>query len=412
MPWYFYLAFKQLFPSGRVLSFFTVVSVMGVMLGVALLLIVQTVMNGFSHELRSKIVEASGHINVVSSEILRDYDGLVEELNNVPGVRWSVPVAQGQVLMNFENRPMVPNVHAVDVNVAEEMEYLERFLLMGAKSEDLFDDSVFISRGLARSLGLRPGDVVDVYSPMLLQRLERNEIILPRELKVAGIFSTDWHEIDEATIIVTLRMMQDLYGLGEGAHAISLRLEDHLDSFAMARELERTLFADRDLRAISWQEQNESFLWILNLEKNVMLFLLLFIVVVAAFSIASSLLINVIRKTREIGLLGSLGGRPWEIGVTFCFQGFFLGVAGTAAGLAVGSLIITFRNQIIGIFARLTGAEDSLQQYYHFTFVPARYEFSDFVIIGVCAIIISTLAGLIPALRAARLRPVEAFRHG
>lgn len=412
MPWYFYLAFKQLFPSGRILSFFTVVSVLGVMLGVALLLIVQTVMNGFSHELRSKIVEASGHITIVSSEILTDYDELVEELNNWPGVRWSVPIAQGQVLMNFENRPMVPNVHAVDVNVAEEMEYLERFLLFGATSDDLFDDSVFISRGLARSLGLRPGDVVDVYSPMLLQRLERNEIILPRELEVAGIFSTDWHEIDEATIIVTLRMMQDLYGLGDGAHAISLRLEDHLDSFAVARELERTLFGDLDLRAISWQEQNESFLWILNLEKNVMLFLLLFIVVVAAFSIASSLLINVIRKTREIGLLGSLGGRPWEIGITFCFQGFFLGAVGTGLGLSMGVLIITFRNQIIGLFARITGAEDSLQQYYHFTFVPARYEVSDFLIIAISAVIISTLAGLIPALRAARLKPVEAFRHG
>ena len=411
MPWYLYVALKQLFPSGRILSFFTVVSVIGVMLGVALLLIVQTVMNGFGHELRAKIIDASGHIMIMGPEPLEEYQELAEEINAYPGVRWSVPVAQGQVLLQYGDRPMVPNVHALDVMVEEELEYLERFLYPGATSDDLFDDGVFLSVGLARALGAGVGSMVDVYSPTLIERLGKNEVILPRELEVTGIFQTDWHEIDQGTMIVTLRMMQDLYAMGDRAHALSVRLENGSDSVRVARDMEETVLAGRSLRAVSWQEQNQDFLWILNLEKNVMLFLLLFIVVVAAFSIASSLFINVIRKTREIGLMGALGGKRWEVGMTFCFQGMFLGAVGTILGLGLGVLALTFRNAIIGAFAWLTGSRDSLEMYYHFTFVPARYEVADFLVIASSAIIISTLAGFIPALRASRLRPVEAFRH-
>ena len=411
MPWYIYLAFKQLFPSGKVFSFFTVVSVLGVTLGVALLVIVQTVMNGFSHTLREKIIDASGHVVIVGPEILYDYDDLVAELEADSLIRWVTPIAQGVVMAQYRNRPSIPKVHAIDVAVEEELNYLGRFLHPPATVDDLYDDGVFLSTGLARDLGVTVGSRIEVYSPLLLEGLKRNELILPREVEVAGIFATDWHEIDQGTMITTLRLMQDLYGMEDGAHALSIRHIDGVDSFRLARSLEAGILAGLPLRAFSWEEQNASYLWILSLEKNVMLFLLLFIVVVASFSIANSLFINVIRKTREIGLLGSIGGRPWEVGMTFCVQGFFLGTTGTLLGMGCGVLILSFRNEIIGAFAAITQSQESLERYYGFTFVPAHYETMDFIIIGTMAVLISTLAGLLPALRAARLQPVEAFRH-
>lgn len=139
-------------------------------------------------------------------------------------------------------------------------------------------------------------------------------------------------------------------------------------------------------------------------------FLLTFIIVVAAFSVASSLLIAVVRKTREIGLLGALGGRPRQVAACFCFQGFFIGLAGTALGLALGFTFLHFRNDMVRLFTELTGSEQVLTRFYQFSQLPAHTAQSDVALIVACAVVISTLAGLLPAWRAARLNPVEALR--
>jgi len=407
MPWYLYLALKQLFPSGRRIAFFTLASIAGVMLGVAVLIIVLSVMNGFGDEIREKIVETNGHVRVENGGIMYDQEAVMAKIRGRPEVAAVAPYAQGMVMLQAGNRPSFPFIRGIDVGREQGVVPLAKFLIVG-RVEDLDDDSVFLGSELAASLGARVGQKVDVYSPLLLERLKKDEVLLPRQLRVAGIFSTGWNQVDSNTVICSLRLMQDLYGLGAGVHGVSVRLQPGFDSDEFAAKL-NALF-DGSARAVSWIESNRDFLFVLQLEKNMLFFLLLFIVLVAAFAITSSLLIAVVRKTREIGLLSALGGKPRQVAACFCFQGFFIGVAGTVLGIGFAVTALTFRNEVVHTFARITQSEAALLRFYQFSNLPLSYSVHDFVLIIVSSIVIATLAGLLPAWRAARLKPVEALR--
>ncbi|MEX2381971.1 MAG: ABC transporter permease [Opitutales bacterium] len=408
MPWYIYLALKQLFPTGKRLPFFTVVSACGVMLGVMLLIIVQSVMNGFGEEIRGNIIDTAGHIRVESGEVMYNHNELMERLEAFPGISGVSPFAEGVVMAQAGNRPALPAIRGIDVMREEKVIPIEKHLFSGS-IDDLYDDSILLSSGLASTLGVYVGSVIEVYSPLILERIKQDEILLPRELEVVGIFETGWNQIDSNTMVGTLRLMQDLYSLDRGIHGLTIRLHDGYDSDEVAALLNQELSGPE--RAISWLDSNRDFLWILSLEKNILFFLLLFIILVAAFAITSSLLITVVRKTREIGLLGALGGQPRQIASCFCFQGLVIGVMGTLLGVISALIILYFRNDIVYQFARLTQSEAALQRYYEFAYIPLHYSGQDFVVIISCSLIISTLAGLIPAWRAASLKPTEAFRN-
>ncbi len=407
MPWYLYLALKQLFPTRRRVAFFTVASVAGVMLGVAVLIVVLSVMNGFGVEIRRKIVETYGDVRVENGGIIYDADALMQKIRSVPGVAALAPYAQGIVMVQAGNRPAYPFIRGIDLTQEQAVTPLGRFLVAG-QLRNLDDDSVFLSSGLAVSLNVSVGQHVDIYSPLMLERLKRNEIILPRTVRVAGIFETGWNQVDSNTVICTLRLMQDLYGLGHGVHGVTIRLKPGYDAGEFAAKLTRRLGGD--YRAVSWMESNRDFLFVLQLEKNMMMFIILFIILVASFSIASSLLTTVVRKTKEIGVLGALGARPRQVAACFCFQGFFIGVVGTVLGIVLAVTALTFRNEVVHTFARLTHSQAALDRFYQFSNLPCSYSTHDFVVIVTCSIVIATLAGLLPAWRAARLRPVEALR--
>jgi lipoprotein-releasing system permease protein len=407
MPWYLYLALKQLFPTGRRVAFFTLASVAGVMLGVAVLIVVLSVMNGFGDEIRRKIVETYGDVRVETGGIMYNQAEIMRRVSEMPEVAAVAPYAQGMAMLQAANRPAFPYVLGVDLERELRVVPLASFMVVG-RVDDLDDDAVFLGSELAGSLGARVGQKVDVYSPLLLERLKRDEILLPRELRVAGIFETGWNQVDSNTVICTLRTMQDLYGLGAGVHGVSVRLQPGRDPDAFAARVNARLGGD--YHAVSWLESNRDFLFVLQLEKNMLFFLLLFIVLVAAFAITSSLLIAVVRKTREIGLLAALGGKPRQVAACFCVQGFFIGVAGTGLGIALAVTALTFRNEVLHTFARLTHSEAALQRFYQFANLPLSYSVHDFVLIITSSIVIATLAGLLPAWRAARLRPVEALR--
>ena len=151
---------------------------------------------------------------------------------------------------------------------------------------------------------------------------------------MVGILEIGHQQLDSSTVYGTLRLAQDLYGLGSTVHGLNVRLAPGVNEDDAAARINAVL--PRDIRAFSWQDSFSEFLWVLNLERNMIFFMLLFIVIVAAFSVMSSLLISVVRKTREIGLLGALGGKPVHIAACFCAQGLFIGVLGTASGLALG----------------------------------------------------------------------------
>jgi lipoprotein-releasing system permease protein len=407
MPWYLYLALKQLFPTGRVFPFFTFMSGLGVAVGVALLVVTTSIMGGFGHGIRGMIVDTQGEIQIVGHGLIHDPLELVADLEKVPGVTGATPFARGVVMLQFHSKPDFPEIQGIDLARVGSVIPLDRYMLVGLL-DDLDDDSILVSAQLARGMGMQVGSEVEIFSPLMLEKMKQDEILLPRGVRIAGIFEIGHQHLDRRMILAPLRLMQELYGLGPAVHGVSLRLAPGTDEFALARKLNSTLPPDR--RALTWFESAADFQNIIRFEKYMVFFLLAFIVVVAALSIMSSLLISVVRKTREIGLLGALGGKSRHVAACFCAQGFFLGVTGTVAGLLLAWLVITFRNDIVRVLARFTVGEDVFQQFYGFVNLPSHTTGSDLFTIIVGAIIASTLAGLLPAWRAAQLKPVEALR--
>jgi lipoprotein-releasing system permease protein len=407
MPWYLYLALKQLFPSGRRFPFFTLISVLGVTLGVWLLVVVTSVMGGFGYEIRRMIVETEGEVQIKARATIADYRDVMKRVETVPGVAGATPYAAGALMVQFQNKPAFPSMRGLDLATVNNVVQLGKYVRIGSL-DDLDDDTAILSAGLAETLGAMVGDTVDVYTPLMLERMKANEVILPRSLKVVGILEIGHQQLDSATLYCTLRTAQDLYGLVQDVHGIDVRVQPGQNEDEVAARINRVL--PPGVRAFSWMDSFSDFLWVLALEKNMITFMLLFIVVVAAFSVMSSLLISVVRKTREIGLLGALGGKPRHVAACFCAQGLFIGVLGTVLGLVLGFASLAVRNDIVLGIAKATQREEVLQRFYQFRELPAHTEGSDIAKIVVMTIVISLLAGLLPAWRAARLKPVEALR--
>ena len=408
MPWPVYLALKQLFPTGRV-SFFTLISFLGVGLGVALMLVSTSVMGGFGHQIERMIIDTQGEIQVRGRVPLSGSKQVAVEqaLKDETNVEAFAPYAAGVVMLEHEVKPAFPLIQGFDYDQMRRVIPLERYLVSGSL-DDLDDDSIILSSLLARSLGVTVGDKVSVYSPLMMERIKRNEVLLPREVRVAGIFHIGHQQLDNSTVLCSLRLMQDLYGLKQSFHGYNVRLKPGANIDATAAALNQVL--PLGTSALTWFESNADFQAVLSFERNMIFFLLTFIIIVAAFSITSSLLMSVVRKTREIGLLAAMGGKSRDVALCFCSQGLVIGVGGTLLGLAMGFLLLHFRNDAVHLIARFTMGQETFEKFYQFSSLPAYTASKDVIIIVVFSLVASMLAGLIPAWRAARLKPVEALR--
>jgi lipoprotein-releasing system permease protein len=409
MSWPLYLALKQLFPSGRI-SLFTIIATTGIMLGVTIMLMVTSIMGGFGYQIGRMIVDTQGDIQVTASTPI---DGkkaaqIEKVLASTPEVIASAPYAAGKVMIEYHKHADIPNIQGFSVEQMKKVLPLEKYIIAGSL-EDLDDDSVILSSILARSIGADVGSMISVYSPLMMERITQNEILYPREVRVAGIFQIGHQQLDSSTVLCSLRLMQDLYGLNHQVHGYNVRLKAGADLDVVAAKLEQTL--PLGVRASTWRETNAEFQSIVTFEANMIFFLMTFIILVAAFSITSSLLMSVIRKTREIGLLGAMGGRAKDVALCFCAQGLFLGTAGTVLGLALGFTMLHFRDNIVHFIARMSVGEETFVKFYQFSSLPEHTVAKNVVTIIVFSIVASTLAGLIPAWRAARLKPVEALRN-
>jgi lipoprotein-releasing system permease protein len=409
MPWCLYLALKQLFPTGRRLTFFTAISVLGVAAGVWLLVVVSGVMGGFGHKYRGLIVETQGDIQVRSQGLVTDRAALQKHLASQPGVVATTPFAEGIVMLEFANKPAFPGIQGIDLAHVENVIPLRRHLAAGSL-DALDDDTVILSAGLARSLGAGLGSTVKVVSPATLEKINQDEVLLPTELVVVGIFEVGHQQLDSSVALVTLRRMQDLYDLGAGVHGFNVKLAAGADVIATARRLNVTLPPMSGLYAQTWMEANEGFLFALQMEKMMVTLMVSFVVLIAMFLVTALLLIAVVRKTREIGLLGALGASPWQTAAGFCLQGLIVGTLGTLGGVGLGFLTLVNIDTIFRTLGRLTGNWENMVAIYQFSQVPAHITGGEIAAIAAYAILAATLAGFIAAWRAAKLKPVEALR--
>lgn len=408
MPWYLYLAYKQLLPSGRkVGSIFFVLGVLGVALGVAVLLVVQSVMGGFGEIHKERILNTSGHLDINAGGYpYAEGWAVSERIAGMEGVVQVTPYAQGFVMVQRGAVPSFPAILGMEA-WENPVFNLEGAVIAGSV-EDLYDDTVLISNQLSRELGAGVGSELTVYSPVMISRLSDESVLLPRVFTVAGIYEVEWNPEYLPGVICTLATMQELYELGDALHGIAVRLEDGVDEGAVAAAMAQWL--EPPLQVITWRERWESLLWVLDLEKTVMLYINLMIVAVAVFAIAVAQLLTVVRKTREIGLLQVLGGSRRGILLIYCLQGLLIGVVGVVVGIVLALALLAVRGPVIEWLSMVSGTRETLLKYYYFSNPPVRYEGGTFVFIGVAAVGLSVLASLVPALRAARLRPAETLR--
>jgi lipoprotein-releasing system permease protein len=410
--WYLFLAFKQIFPSGRKFSIQTVfytLSIMGVMMGVFLLFVSQSVMGGFGTMWKEKIINTGGDITIRSQQgTIYDYKKIIEYVQTVPGVRAAAPFAGGIGMVQYQGISIFPKVIGLDVKQGPNVIPIHEFLLRSSL-EELDDESVFLSYSIANSLGANIGATVEFYTPLMYERLKEDEIILPRELTVAGFYETGWPDLDKNTIFVSLDLMQEFYGMGDGIHEINIRLSPETEPNAIVKHLNETL--PYPLKALTWEERARDFLWILGFERIMIFLMTMPINIVGAFVIVCTQLLTVVRKTREIGLIQALGGTPRQIMAGYCFQGFFLGVLGTLLGITLALTFLHFKDQLIDFAAKITGSKAIIEAFYSFSSLPVTYSTRDFVIIVLSALILSTMASVIPSFMAARKTPAQALRN-
>ena len=401
--------------------FFNAMSIMGITLGVTVLITVQSVMNGFAHEYEKVFILAQGNLDIWAKEPIKNPREVVSLVKQVPGVRLAEPVTFGQVMLIYQDNPLVPKVRSFDMNSPDAARNpLAQSVVLG-HFDDLDDKSVLLGRGIYAQLGNPPlGSKVDIYTPLMVARMKKNDVLMPKSLEVAGVFETGWTGVDDTTIAVTLRTMQDLYGFSDEAHTIEVRLDN--DDLAHTRELAAVVQAklgplndqrvaaggpDAKMSVYTWEEVNRDQLQILFVEKTVMFYIMIVIVVVAAFCILCSLATSVVRKTREVGVLGVLGAQPREVAAVFCLQGLFIGAVGAVLGLGLSMLLLYYRQEIVSAFVD----QNLLREFYKFYSFPVQYRVWDFIKIMGFTFLISTLAGLLPAWWAARLKPAECLRY-
>jgi len=425
LPFELLLALRYLRPKRTFVSIITLISILGVALGVAVLIIVISVMSGFDHDLREKILGFNAHLKVYAldqagrSGTMKDYGRVMNLVAANKNVRGVTPFIFGPVLVetqaetNREPLQDAPMLRGIDPQTEDKVSNLPRSVVEG--KFDLSGRGLLVGNDFARNLNLRIGDHLSIYSAREIKKMKagrdkhEDTAILPDDYEVRGVFDVGYYDYDARVIVVSLDNAQDLYDLGDSVHGLLVMLRDPYQAPAVRHELNGVLGPDYAIT--TWTEENSAILGALMVEKNVMFYLLFFIVIVAALCILSAQITFVVQKTREIGMLKALGATNLQVSGVFISQSAIIGVLGVLAGYGLGILALTYRNEFLHFMNHWTGWELFPASIYGFSELPAIFDARDIALICGSSFVICILGGVLPALRAGRLKPVEALRY-
>lgn len=423
-----FLALRYLKPRRTFLSIITLISVLGVTLGITVLILVISVMTGFDRELKRKVVGFDAHLLVTNRDLLQDWRSTADDIRKASRDIVAVsPFVLGPVILEYQSTRMAPKIRGVDPKLEAEVSEIKGSVVEG--KWDLDGANAVIGGEIARALGVKVGDKLTIYSPGNLKAVfdqlddldksgdraakdkkiaQLRELILPTEVTVTGIFKSGRYIYDSEFLFIPLYLGQELYGLKDQVHGISVKTRDAYRAEIVKRQVLEVLTPP--LTALTWMDLNHSFFEAVRLERTVMFFLLFFIIIVAAFGIMNTLITVTVQKTREIGILKALGARVSQIVWVFLAQGMVVGVLGNITGVSLGLLLTTYRNEFRAWLAKTLGIEVFPASVYQFTELPAEVVPNDVALICVSAFIICSVAALVPAFFAARLDPVKALR--
>jgi len=408
MPFSLFLALKYLKPKRSVTSVVTLVSVLGVVLGVAIIIIVRAVMTGFGDMWREKILDFKPHVTILplGGGVIRDEQTLCTRLEQVPGVLAASPGLEMRVLVEHARRVVAPLMIGTDPRRAARVMKLNHEQMLSG-TFDLEGDAVVLGVDLAAELALSVGDDLLVYSPMNL--VSKGEVYFPERLKVTGIFDSGQRDFDSGFIVTSIAVARDLMGLRSGVYSIHLKVADPQNTAkftALVGDIRRLLpgYAVR-----TWQEIDSQLFNALAVEKNMMVILLMFITVVAIFCVMNTLLVLTVEKTDEIGLLRALGFTSWQVMAAFVLHGWIQCLAGTALGIGSALLILRNLQGLVTLLARC-GVEVFPKSIYGLAEIPWRVVPGEVAVVAAAVIVFCTVASFLPAWRAARMDPVSALR--
>ncbi|MBI5446244.1 MAG: lipoprotein-releasing ABC transporter permease subunit [Deltaproteobacteria bacterium] len=384
------------------ISLITWISVGGVALGVAALIVVLSVMTGFEEDLRDKILGTNAHV-VVSpmGSLLAGPAEVVRKVQAVPGVVGATPFALSQVMISAGGNVQGAVLRGIDVATAAKVIDIERFLRLG-RLRDLEGDvpGLLLGREMARNMGIFVGDRVQVISPVgnatplgMIPRI--------RSFRVVGIFASGMYEYDTTFLFASLPAAQDFLRLGRTVTGVEVRVADIYSARRIARAVESRLGAGYFAR--DWMEMNRSLFSALKLEKTVMFVILALIVLVAAFNIASTLIMVVLEKSREIGILKSMGASNRSIRKIFVLEGLIIGGLGTTVGV-LGGWVLCF------LLKKYRFVELPRDVYYIDT-LPVVMSPTLFALVAFCAVALCLAATAYPSWQASRLDPVATLRY-
>ncbi len=420
----FFLAWRYFTPKRNAVSIITLISIVGVILGVGILIIVLSVMGGFSVEMKKRFIDTGSHIQLQNNYYgyFEDPGAIIKKAKEV-GIN-STPVSMGQILIQNKKRFIGKVLIGIDPTTKVGIfnkEKREKYIRYGKFS--LNRNEVLISPQIARELNVTVGGKILVHSPRRLAGLfdvqdggqvkinKKSDMYLPTELTVTGIYQFDNYRFDKQFIFTNLDDADELFDLPWGSSNFIYGWVDRpfeVDSYI--KKLKKSLKNDDEFYNFgTWKTVNGTILQAVQMEKTMMFFLMFFLVLIAAFSITNTLITMVIQKTNEIGLMKALGASSSSISLVFILQGFFVGLIGSGGGIIFARVVLYYRNDLLEVLRKI-GINAFPPELYYMKGLPAEVNSHDIMIIAILSVVLCTFGALIPALRAARLDAAKALR--
>lgn len=400
-----YLKSKQ---KDSFISVISAFSLAGIALGVATLIIVMSVMNGYEVELIKRIIGINGHltINRESGDIY-DYDSYVSEISKIEGVEFSAPMITGQGMASHESASSGVMVRGMRASDVMEKPALEDAIKFGSIYHDNTNE-VIIGATLARKLGVKMGDKIKLISASsdvtILGTMPRI-----KTYEVVGIFDVGMYEYNASTIFMPLEAAQNYFDHENAVTDIEIILSNHKLTDVVTNEI--AVLRDDRMMVVDFSKSNEQLVAALTVERNVMFLILTLMVLVAAFNIISSLIMLVKDKSKSVAILRTIGLSKGSVLRIFIICGSFIGVTGSAIGGILGVMFAANIENIRSFLEGLTGTNLFDPMIYYLTKLPASLEFSNVVSIISMSMLLSFLATIYPAWRAAKLMPAQALRY-
>jgi lipoprotein-releasing system permease protein len=384
------------------------ISILGVTIGVAALIIVLSVMNGFESEVRSRIIGFDTHIRIRSyhDEGMSDPDSVMAKIRNIPHIIGVSPYILEKGMIQSGDRNDGCLIRGADPETLDKVSDLSRNIVYGrlelgpaSRNDGRTLPGIVLGRYLADRLLVEPGDVVTIFSPSGVHSMLQMPPV--KQFVVTGYFETGMYEYDNTYVYISNQSAQELFRLGKRVSGIEVRLDDLYKANTVVTEIEKRL--GFPYYPMTWFEMRKNLFSWMQLEKWAMFIILSLIIMVAAFNIVSTIIMVVMEKTKEIGILKSIGATSGGVMRLFLCLGVGVGIVGTALGLAVGYGLCWA--QLTYKFFALPG------DVYFISVLPVKMQMSDFLRIGLASILLCLVASIYPAKKAADMIPVEAIRY-